>query len=208
MEQNAFSQDIGYTYLALGDSYTIGEGVDEQERFPHLAATLLREQGIAIKPPRYIAQTGWSTIALQQAIKNAEPLETWGLVTLLIGVNDQYQHLDMAGYQKRFTELLEKAITLANNRKERIYVLSIPDYSVTPFVKTGKEIISKEIEKFNKINKEITLAYGVAYIDITSLTKEAASDASLLASDGLHYSGKEHKKWAEKLLPYIKAVLK
>lgn len=206
MKPDSFSTDTGYSYLALGDSYTIGEGVGEQERFPYLAAKMLREQGMAIKKPKYIAQTGWSTIALQQAITKEEPLGKWDLTTLLIGVNDQYQHLDTAGYRKRFTELLEKAIGLTDNSAERVFVLSIPDYSMTPFVKAGQETISVEIDAFNKINREITLAHGVAYVDITALTREVKDDPSLLANDGLHYSSKEHQKWAEKLVPFVRSA--
>lgn len=202
------SSDTVYSYLALGDSYTIGQNVSEQERFPYLTANLLKTQGIAVKTPGYIAQTGWSTAALQEAIKHAEPLGNYDFVTLLIGVNDQYQHLDTAGYRKRFTELLQRSIALVDNHIERVFVLSIPDYSATPFVAgSQKESVSKEIDLFNAINKEITLRYKIAYIDITPLTKEVIHDASLLAQDGLHYSAKEHMKWAEKLVPVIKAVL-
>lgn len=198
-----------FTWLALGDSYTIGENVVETERFPYLTTLLLKDQNIFFSELKYIAQTGWSTVALQSAIKNAEPLGTYDIVTLLIGVNDQYQHLDTEGYRDRFTELVNKAIELAGNRLQRVLVLSIPDYSVTPFVESeNKEKVSREISWFNAINKEITLQKGLSYIDITGLSKAAASDVSLLANDGLHYSAKAHKQWAEKLSPVITAALK
>ena len=129
-------------------------------------------------------------------------------VTLLIGVNDQYQGLDTAGYRIRFTQLLNKSIELAGGSVSKVFVLSIPDYSATPFVSSSnKEKVSREIDEFNAINKQITIGKGVAYINITPLTREAANDASLLAFDGLHYSGKAHQKWAALLEPLMKSAL-
>ena len=197
-----------YSYLALGDSYTIGQGVGEKERFPFLITEILK-QGLAVSNLKYIAQTGWSTIALQTAISAAEPLGTFDIVTLLIGVNDQYQHLDIAGYRVRFEQLVLKSITLAKNNPKRVFVLSIPDYSATPFVADpAKEKIRNEIDDFNVINKEISLRYNVSYTDITGLSREAATNPSLLTGDGLHYSAIEHLKWAEKVTPSISAALK
>ena len=203
------SLDSGFSFLALGDSYTIGQSVAENERFPYLTRQLLDQQGISVKLPRYIAQTGWSTVALQDAIKNSEPLGAYDFVTLLIGVNDQYQHLDTNGYRVRFTQLLEKAISLAGNRVGRVFVLSIPDYSATPYVSPSQKMqVSKEIDAFNFINREITLQHSITYVDITSLTREAVNDEALVASDGLHYSAKEHMLWAEKLAPLIATALR
>lgn len=197
-----------YSYLALGDSYTIGQGVTEGERFPHLTVALLQQQGVSMKTPEYIAQTGWSTIALQNAMIGREPLGSFDVVSLLIGVNDQYQGLDTAGYRVRFEQLLAKAILLAGNRPARVFVLSIPDYSATPFVEgMQKDAVSKTIDSFNRINKEITMAHQVVYIDITPSTREAAIDQSLLAGDRLHYSAKEHAKWADRLAAEMKKVL-
>jgi lysophospholipase L1-like esterase len=195
------------TYLALGDSYTIGQGVQTAERFPHITASLLRQQNIAISDPQYIAMTGWTTFNLQNAI-NQTTLETYDVVTLLIGVNDQYQGLDTAGYRIRFTQLVNKAVTLSGNNAKKVFVLSIPDYSATPFAPAvSKMTVSKEIDDFNAINKQITLGYNITYIDITPLTREVVNDPSLLAGDGLHYSGKEHQKWAGLLAPLMKAAL-
>jgi lysophospholipase L1-like esterase len=193
------------TYLALGDSYTIGQSVQANERFPYLTAKALRSQGLNVQDPQYIATTGWTTVDLQTAINQENPGPHYDIVTLLIGVNDQYQHRDTADYRIRFTQLLNKAISLADNRRNRVFVLSIPDYSATPFVGAGsKAMVSTEIGWFNAINKEITLQYHIAYIDITPLTLEVATDASLQASDNLHYSGKEHQKWADLLAPVIR----
>jgi lysophospholipase L1-like esterase len=197
------------SWLALGDSYTIGESVTETERYPYLTAALLKEQNILVGAIKYIAQTGWSTVALQSAISNAELLPNYDIVTLLIGVNDQYQHLDTAGYRTRFTELLNNAVALAGSRVQRVFVLSIPDYSATPFVSAAnKERVSQEISWFNAINREITLQKGVVYTDITGLSQQAANDLSLLAADRLHYSAKAHKQWAERLASVITAALK
>ena len=199
----------GYSFLALGDSYTIGEGVTEKERFPFLTAELLQKENIGITELRYIATTGWSTIALQSAIQQQQFTKSYDIVTLLIGVNDQYQRLDTAGYRQRFGQLLFRAIELAGNRKGRVFVLSIPDYSFTPFVsEPQKERVRTEIDAFNRINKEITLGQGVQYVEITSSTREAINDPGLLASDKLHYSGKEHLRWAALLVPVIKDALK
>lgn len=195
-------------YLALGDSYTIGQNVEANERFPYLTTLLLRAQHIALTDPEYIATTGWTTANLLTAIYNAGTLDTFDIVSLLIGVNDQYQRLDTTGYRMRFTQLLDKAIALAGNRKNHVFVLSIPDYSATPYVDDPyKEKVRMEIDAFNAINKEITLQYNVAYVDITPLTRQAATDSSLLANDGLHYSGKAHQQWAELLATTIKSSL-
>jgi lysophospholipase L1-like esterase len=196
------------TYLALGDSYTIGQSVTEQERFPALAVSLLKQQGIKMANPVYIAQTGWTSFNLQQAITSQNPSPSFDVVSLLIGVNDQYQRLDTAGYAVRFTQLLEKAIHLAKGKKSNVFVLSIPDYSVTPFVSTSdKQRVSAEIDWFNSINKRITTTYGVSYTDITPSTRGASTNPSLLASDNLHPSGLEYIKWAEMLAPKMKVVL-
>lgn len=196
------------TYLALGDSYTIGQGVSATERFPYFVAAGLRQRGIPVAEPTYIATTGWTTLNLKAAIERQNPPANFDLVTLLIGVNDQYQFRDTTGYRERFTGLLKKAISLAGGRKGRVFVLSIPDYSATPFVPAGsKSEVSREIDLFNSINREVTEANSVVYINITPLTREAASDKTLLAPDGLHYSAKAHQMWAELLLPLVKKAV-
>lgn len=196
------------SYLALGDSYTIGQSVAINERFPAQTVALLRQQGIKVADPVYIAQTGWTTANLQNAILNQNPANNFDVVSLLIGVNDQYQKMDTAGYAIRFAQLLEKAIQLAGGKKENVFVLSIPDYSVTPFVPAGdKQRVAREIGWFNEINFLITSAYGVSYTNITTSTQQAATSTSLIANDNLHPSGLEYKKWAEMLAPKMKVVL-
>ena len=195
-------------WLALGDSYTIGQGVTAAERFPAQTANILQQSGINMATPAYIATTGWTTTDLSNAIQTQNP-GTYDVVSLLIGVNDQYQNHDTTGYRQRFTNLLDKAIQLANGKKQNVFVVSIPDYSVTPFA-AGSDTarIRKELDWFNAINKSVTDAYNCPYLDITTLTREALTDRSLLAADGLHPSGKEYKLWADRLAPMIGRVLR
>lgn len=197
------------TYLALGDSYTIGQSVAVNDRFPVQAVSLLNNQNIKFDQPEIIAQTGWTTGNLLSRLNNNPPLKsTYDIVTLLIGVNNQYQHRTQDEYRQQFTSLLERSIEYAGNRKKRVIVLSIPDYSVTPYASNSdKELIAKQIDSFNVINKTISQQYQVNYIDITGDTRLAAIYPSLIASDGLHLSGSAYAVWAAKLVPVIKVVL-
>jgi lysophospholipase L1-like esterase len=193
------------SFLALGDSYTIGESVGNLDRFPDQVANILRSKNIPVSSPRYIARTGWTTADLQNAISESHLQPPFGLVTLLIGVNDQFQGLDTAGYRSRFNSLLQKAIELAGNQIAHVFVLSIPDYGVTPFGR-GSTKISREINDFNAINKAVTIAYKVTYIDITPLSRLAGTDQSLTAGDGLHPSAKQYQQWAMKLAEAMLSV--
>lgn len=194
-------------YLALGDSYTIGEAVREDDRFPAQAAAMLLNKGITLGTPQYIATTGWTTLNLQKAIDDQNPQGPYDVVTLLIGVNDQYQHLTIADYPAHFTQLLQKAISLVGNRKNRVFVLSIPDYSVTPFG-GGSAAIRDDIDAYNAINRKITLDNGVSYIYITDESRKAVTDPSLVAEDGLHPSGKQYALWAKLLAPEMEKALR
>jgi len=198
----------GKTWLALGDSYTIGQGVTEIERFPYQTALWLAQNGKAVTIPDYIATTGWTTGVLTNNVISRNPSQ-YDIVSLLIGVNDQYQTHDTTGYRQKFSFILEKAIAIAKGDKDHVFVLSIPDYSVTPFAAfndTAK--IRKEIDLFNNINREVTNLYKCNYLDITASTREAKTNRNLLAADGLHPSGIEYKKWAERLGPLILGTLK
>jgi len=196
---------IHKTYLALGDSYTIGQSVADTERFPLQTVQLLRAQNIDISNPDIIAVTGWTTTNLLNALdNNPPPKKTYSFVSLLIGVNNQYQGRSLDEYKTQFTELLTKAISYAGNNKNHVCVLSIPDYSVTPFARgsdTAK--ISKEIDAFNVANKNISLNAGVHYLDITPISSDAKNDPSLIAGDGLHPSGIQYKKWSDLLAPMM-----
>lgn len=200
--------DSGKTFLALGDSYTIGQSVAVNERFPAQVTAMLRTAGFNIQEPRYIATTGWTTNNLKNAINTQQPRGPFNLVTLLIGVNDQYQTHDTTGYRERFRELLNTAINLAGGNKNRVFVLSIPDYSVTPYAASLDTVqIRKEIDWFNDINRAVTAEATCSYTDITPSTREAATDPTLVAWDGLHPSGKEYNKWALKLFPLMRLTL-
>jgi lysophospholipase L1-like esterase len=195
-------------YLALGDSYTIGQSVPEADRFPVQTKKWLVDSAVNMIAPEIIAATGWPTTSLQAAIASQNPQGPYDVVSLLIGVNDQYQQHDTTGYRARFLQLLNTSIQLAGNRSNRVFVVSIPDYSVTPFAQfSDTSFIRQQIDQFNAINREVTTQKNCNYLDITPSTREAKNDPSLLAADGLHPSGKEYKKWAERLGPMMKAVL-
>jgi len=196
------------TYLALGDSYTIGQSVTIDQRFPVQTKLLLGMQGIQMKQPDIIANTGWTTGNLLSTLSNNPPSNNYDVVSLLIGVNNQYQGRSQDEYRLHFTDLLNKAVSYAGGRKNRVFVLSIPDYSVTPFAQNSDTArIAREINEFNQINKQITTLAGITYLDITAISREASTDASLTASDGLHPSGKQYGRWATLLSPLMKAVL-
>lgn len=203
------ANDTARTYLALGDSYTIGQSVGITERFPAQTNTLLKSTGIKMAEPRYIATTGWRTNDLAAAINSQNPQGPFDVVSLLIGVNDQYQLRDTNGYRERFRQLLLKSISLAGNKRNHVFVLSIPDYSVTPFAASSDTaFIRIQIDQFNAINRQVTTMESCNYLDITASTREAAYDLSLLASDRLHPSGKEYGKWAGWLAPMMSSVLR
>lgn len=197
-----------YSYLALGDSYTIGESVPAADNFPNQTVQLLKNSGYDFKHAEIIAKTGWTTDELQNNINGRNLSTSYDIVTLLIGVNNQYRGRPVDGYKPEFENLLKQAIQFAGNRPDHVIVLSIPDWGVTPFAAgRGKEQIAREIDAYNAANKTISEQYKVHYIDITPWTREAANDLSLLANDGLHPSAKEYKRWAEKIYSTIKQRL-
>lgn len=195
------------SYLALGDSYTIGEAVEQSASFPHQLVALLKEKGLEVSEPKVIAKTGWTTDELKAAIQQEKINENFDLVTLLIGVNNQYRGYSPEVYKKEFTELLEMAIGFAKGEQQRVYVVSIPDWGVTEFAQQSgrnQQTISEEIDVFNEINKQITVAKQVSYLDITPASREAVNDNSLIAKDGLHPSEKMYQQWAQRLAASIK----
>ena len=198
-----------YTYLALGDSYTIGEALPLHKSFPYQVVDLLRKKGHHFSAPEIIAKTGWTTDELSAAIEEHEYLAKYDFVTLLIGVNNQYRGRSVEEYKIEFENLLKKALQLAADKKEHLVVLSIPDYSVTPFAQTKNPVgIRKEIELYNSVNNAVCIQYKVQHIDITPGTRKAKKDPSLLATDGLHPSEKEYTKWAEAVAKTIMSQLK
>ncbi|WP_232066414.1 SGNH/GDSL hydrolase family protein [Hymenobacter sp. BT18] len=199
----------GIEYLALGDSYTIGEGAAAEDRWGVQLSRQAQAQGLNLLTPDIIARTGWTTAELQQAIRAANVQKTYGLVSLLIGVNNQYRGLPLAAYRTEFRQLLQTAVTFAGGRPGRVVVLSIPDWGRSPFARgRDQDKISGEIDQFNAVAKEECQQAGVAYVDITPLTRSAAGDMSQFTNDGLHYSGKQMALWAQQALPTVHNLLK
>lgn len=196
-----------YTYLALGDSYTIGEMVGDTERFPVQLSARLNFDSIDIADPLIIAKTGWTTDELLAAIQEKNVKDTFSIVTLLIGVNNQYRGRDAENYRSELKQLLDIAINYAGGKKEHVFVLSIPDWGVTPFAE-GKERskIAAEIDKYNRVKKEECDKLGVKYYDITEISRSTEPD--MIASDGLHPSGKMYKLWVDKIYDDVKSIFK
>ncbi|MER3498539.1 MAG: lysophospholipase [Chitinophagaceae bacterium] len=192
------------SYLALGDSYTIGEAVESNKNFPHQLVEILKQKGFDFAEPEIIAKTGWTTDELQVAILKHELHPPYDLVTLLIGVNNQYRGRSAEEYSAEFESLLKQAIQFAGEKNDHVIVLSIPDWGVTPYAEgRDRKKIAEEIDEFNRVNQMISKNYGVHYLDITPGTREAENDHSFLTTDGLHPSAKEYKRWAEKIADLI-----
>lgn len=197
------------TYLALGDSYTIGESVDSTERYPYLLSKDLEKFDIRVKERKIIATTGWTTTNLKDAIVNAGINgKKYDMVSLLIGVNNQYQGRSLEEYKTEFEELLNTSITFANGNKDNVFVISIPDYGYTPFGQSNQTSISLEIDQFNEVNKKIADSLGVMYFDITPISRNGLSDPDLVASDGLHPSGKMYQQWVNLMIEEVAARAK
>ncbi len=188
------------SFLALGDSYTIGEAVTEDERWPNQLVNRLRKAEISIENPRIIATTGWTTDELIQAIEKDGINRTYDLVTLLIGVNNQYRNYPIDQYEKEFEQLLSNSIQYTGGISENVFVVSIPNYGVTPFA-TEKNLdeskIGSEIDTYNSIAQKITDSKNANFVDITQGSKKAKEDLSLIAKDGLHPSAKMYSQWVD-----------
>ena len=196
----AFTQSKSLTYLALGDSYTIGESVPLEKNFPHQVVAFLQKEKINISNPAIIAKTGWTTNELQEQISRTRLAVPFDFVTLLIGVNNQYRGRSTEEYAQQFEELLQQAISFAGDQPTHVIILSIPDWGVTPFAKDkDRNKIAKEIDAFNAINEKMAQKYNVHYINITPYTREAATNKTLVAKDGLHPSAKDYRRWAAKV---------
>jgi len=194
---------------ALGDSYTIGTSVSESDRYPVQTAAILKAQGINIATPDIIATNGWTTTNLINGINESRLADIYDAVSLLIGVNNQYQGGTIENYTQEFTSLIQRSVQFAGGKPDHVFVISIPDYSVTPFARgRNTKEIAAEIDAFNNANKTVAENYKVNYLNITEESRKAANDPSLIAPDSLHFSGKEYSIWSGKLAPMIKAVLK
>lgn len=196
-------------YLALGDSYTIGEGAAAADRWPVQLAALDRAQGGRLADPEIIARTGWTTAGLQDAIAASGNHRTdYGLVSLLIGVNNQYRGQPLETYRAEFRELLATAVAFAGGASQRVVVLSIPDWGQTPFAHDrDRAQIRQEIDQFNAVAQAECQRAGVAFVPITDLTRAAAGEAGQFTSDGLHYTGLQMAGWAARALPIVRGLL-
>lgn len=192
-----------YNYIALGDSYTIGESLPSIESFPYQTVQKLRSKNMAVNAPEIIAKTGWTTRQLVDAVKQYRFLSKYDFVSLLAGVNNQYQGKPIIEFKNDFEYLLQFSLKLVDNLKSRVCILSIPDYSTTPYAASmDKEKISREISEFNSVCKALSIQYKVHYIDVSEAIN-TLSPNEIIASDQLHPSAIAYSKWAEKLSEII-----
>ena len=191
-------------YLALGDSYTIGEMVGPEERWPAQLVSLLRQEGAAVADPEIIACTGWTTGDLMEGIDRAAPGGGFGLVSLLIGVNNQYQGRDVGEYRSQFRAILRRAVEFAGGEAGRVIVVSVPDWGATPFARgRDRARIASEIDRFNEVNRHETEQAGARYVDVTGISSlsGAPGGEALVVADGLHPTGALYSEWARRVLP-------
>ncbi|MEX2233030.1 MAG: SGNH/GDSL hydrolase family protein [Cyclobacteriaceae bacterium] len=199
------SKKTSIRFLALGDSYTIGESVAELQRWPVQLMNALKARGYTSQTPKIIAVTGWRADDLQNALDNSSLSRDYNLVSLLIGVNNQYQGKAIAEYESQFEVILDRAILYAGGDKSKVFVLSIPDYGYTPFGLEKQSEISGQIDAFNAVNESIAEKKAVTYIDITDISRRGLKDPALVAEDGLHPSGKMYALWVERILENLLA---
>lgn len=196
------------SFLALGDSYTIGEGVAAGGRWPVQLVARLREQGLSVAAPRIVATTGWTTDELSSAMDAADLHGKYGLVTLLIGVNNQYRGRASAEYRQQFLALLQRAAALAGDSR-RVVIVSIPDWGVTAFAEgRDRATIGREIDAFNAIARDETIRAHARWVDITPASREAGAKPGMLVEDGLHPSAQQYAMWVEKILPEAQAAIR
>ena len=194
-------------FLALGDSYTIGQSVEVNERWPVQFLKELKATTNVIDTLQIIAKTGWRVDQLKEAMNSSDLEPPYGIVSLLIGVNNQYQGQNANDFRPEFIEILEKSLKLVENRTERLFVISIPDWGASPYgFGFDRAKVSKEINEFNSVVKEESEKRGLRYFDITTISRRALIDRTLIASDGLHPSGKMYKLWVDKMIPIISKI--
>lgn len=197
------------TFLALGDSYTIGESVDSLLRWPVQLTAALGDRGLRVEEPVIVARTGWTTDELARGIEEAGLSGAYDLVTLLIGVNNQYRGRDLEEYRAQLVSLLQTAVSFAGGEPRKVLVLSIPDWGVMPFAEgRDRSAIAGEIDAFNAVKREEVEAAGIRYVDVTAISREAASTPALVAEDGLHPSGAMYARWVEAALPGAMDILR
>ena len=195
------------SFLALGDSYTIGESVDAAMRWPNQLVTALNRSGLEFEQPEIVAKTGWTTDELLTALDQASLAASYDYVSLLIGVNNQYRGRSVASFEPEFTALLERAISYSNRKANGVFVVSIPDWGVMPFAE-GRDArkIALEIDTYNKSIERICKIYGVRFFDITEISRKASETPSFVASDGLHPSGEMYAAWVNEVRSFFKSA--
>ena len=197
------------SYLALGDSYTSGEQVELPERWPDQLATIVRTAGLDLSDPQIIAQEGWTTDDLLSNFDKANPHHHYDLVTIQIGANNQFHELPTADYRRQFAKLLQRSIAAANGQASHVLAITIPDWSVTPFAANrNPAVLAKHIDEFNRIMQAECAKLHVTCVDITALTREAATQPALVALDGLHPSADQLRNWANFLAPTVEQALR
>jgi lysophospholipase L1-like esterase len=189
-------------FLALGDSYTIGEGVTDEERWPSHLTRLLQSRGIEIGEPHVVARTAWTTDELADAIDGEQVTGPFALVSLLVGVNDQYRSRPVRSFEAEFEKLVARSGAFAGGDISRVIVLSIPDWGATPFAEgRDRALIAAEIGAYNERARELATAAGAHWVDITAVSRAMLTDQTLVAVDGLHPTGEMYRLWAEQILP-------
>ena len=202
------TSEMNYSYLALGDSYTIGEMVPESQRWPVQLVNRLNENGYKVAPPKIIAKTGWTTGNLLNAMRSElNYTRKFDLVSILIGVNNQYQGKTIEEYEEELREIFNLALNHSKRREKGVFALSIPDYGVTPFGEENAETIRQEIDEFNAVFKKVAREFEVDFYNITPISREAERDADLIAEDGLHPSGLMYRYWVDEIIDEIPQML-
>lgn len=202
-------RDSYFSLLCLGDSYTVGEAVKLYESFPYRLVQNLRNNTLHFYAPEIVAATGFTSDELLELIENYSLNESYDFVTLLVGVNNQYRGLALEKFESEFEQLLNKSISFVNSKADHVVLISIPDWGVTPFAKNwDQEKISLQINEFNAVIQKLAYQYKTSYLNITDGSRQALTDETLVASDGLHPSGKEYEKWASGISAIIEGLIK
>lgn len=208
-KDTTISTAMDYSYLALGDSYTIGEGVDMSESWPVQLVESLKERGYKVAPPKIIAQTGWTTRDLIRNIEaEIDVQRDFDLVSILIGVNNQYQEKTLSEYETELREIFRKAINHSRTREKGVFALSIPDYGATPFGEENAEEIGQEIDEFNRVFRMVAEEFGVDFYNITPISRDAETNPALIAGDNLHPSGLMYRFWVQQVIDDVALKLK
>ena len=198
-----------YSLLALGDSYTIGEGVEQAASWPYLLSERLESAESITLLPEVVARTGWTTSDLLNGIERQALATYYDVVSLLIGVNNQYRGLGLESYRSELLQLVEIAVALANNKRSSVVIVSIPDWGISPFEKDrDKEQVGREIDQYNHVNRSLAEEFGLRYVDVTGVSRTCSDRPLYFAADGLHPSGDQYELWIEPIVPVVKDMLK